>query len=1324
MKMDLIRRCGLFFIAGALTASSLELPLTNPRAPFAQERGRDSGKTEKAKPFLDEKGKIFHFGKKAVQVSPSGFIRLMDSGREIAFIYFYGSSPYSGYFDSGIRGMQSPVPYSYDKKHPSVASFTADLKSKSVTVKGAVPFHKKDGKELLFDYSQTVRLTPENKIFIRLEYDRPENMKNARLGMICMSPRAKTFVQDGKTQTFEGKKWFRLEKQLPVQIEGAVKSDTFSLDYLTKNSMFVTSAKSFFFTVKKEKTFSGKIRFALELELDPMSWNGKKTSDGSVDLMEVEALKTENRVTRNLMPNPCLARGLNYFGVYENYALWRGYGSVILSRENPKFGEYCLQVPVFPDKTIDAAILSAAAGIYTASVYARANKPGASLHFTMGGHNRRKIYGTKIFKGKISTEWKRFQVTFTVPAPTALRYSCRVTAKEKDTLVYLDGFQLEKGSTATDFTASPVSARLLTSAPDDFIRHGGPVKARMKLSSLKGKASGTMTVTVHNMFGEELARSKHQFDFASGEHPEIPLDLEGKIPDGVHTVQTDFECNGMRYTEFSRFSIMPFFRNRHKLKNMFSLDYSGQRCMEHVEPGMEELIRRWMYIGTGCVTHCKYPAPEVDALCRKYNFEYLDSHLFAKTYPAVPNSVRKLKKMMPGADLQPGHSYYYFRFAENWPEHQFRHGPQQVLLLDHRLCGGWTPEYRKKVVDTTMKIVRKSSPRRIYIAGSEAVAEIKDDPHYVDLILAVREGVKKVYPEALFGEGGPYNMTIGVGIKEIDDMLTRLQGKMPIEIVHTHTYTHDVPAIERNFKALVDVVENKHGLKGMKYYFGEGMHWGPYQVLEWGLESLNWDARGWNTAVPFSYDMGWTEKLGAAWFMRSWLFFMTKLNQVISSSSSMYARAGTFDVDVQMRPRLGQKVPNTLSMLLGNAKDFVKDVSFAKNVKCLIWEDEKGRPVAAVWNQEHEVDRGLKQGPWGKADLPRDVEIFDMMGGKRIHREDGKFPLSPFPLFFRGKPGEVDRYVKILSHADVIGENTVPFSLDVRLRSRTGAQLNVENLTVRNEKIELTLNGKTESAVLKPLDTTSFLTELPMPIPFERVVESGIQYTIRTKGKTVSSSEKFHGIAVKHFKGNWDEIPAVPFNKTNVKAELSPQDFSAVWQMAWDKQNLHIRITVADDKFFCKAAAKPEQGWNNDTLQIFIDAGCNARRKPVNAFDQDDYVYNIYPSADGGSARVFRWRSPDQQLTLGLAAPKDKTFADDIPCKFTRTGSGYIYEITIPAKYILPAHLEENCTIGIAMALNDRDGEKQPNKTLATTPQGTFPFNRPYLYPQIILSGD
>ena len=56
------------------------------------------------------------------------------------------------------------------------------------------------------------------------------------------------------------------------------------------------------------------------------------------------------------------------------------------------------------------------------------------------------------------------------------------------------------------------------------------------------------------------------------------------------------------------------------------------------------------------------------------------------------------------------------------------------------------------------------------------------------------------------------------------------------------------------------------------------------------------------------------------------------------------------------------------------------------------------------------------------------------------------------------------------------------------------------------------------------------------------------------------------------------------------------------------------------------------------------------------------------------------------------------------------------------AKYMLPARLEQNTCMGLALFLNDRDGEAKVANMLTTTAPGTTPYNKPHLYPQIILS--
>jgi hypothetical protein len=125
--------------------------------------------------------------------------------------------------------------------------------------------------------------------------------------------------------------------------------------------------------------------------------------------------------------------------------------------------------------------------------------------------------------------------------------------------------------------------------------------------------------------------------------------------------------------------------------------------------------------------------------------------------------------------------------------------------------------------------VKQTAKRKIYTTGTEWAQEIKSDPHYVDLLMAVREGVKSVYPDSLFAEGGSYNMDIGGGVREIDEFSTHAPKENASGGAHCHIYTMNILAIEPNFKALLDVAR-KHGLGGAKMFFAEGMHYAPYDV--------------------------------------------------------------------------------------------------------------------------------------------------------------------------------------------------------------------------------------------------------------------------------------------------------------------------------------------------------------------------------------------------------------------------------------------------------------------------------------------------------------
>ena len=87
MKKHLIASGFLFVAALSLIGENSAFPLTNPKAPFVQDQ---ETQTAAQKPFLDEARSCFSFGSKMVQVNSNGYIRIIDSGREIANVYFYG----------------------------------------------------------------------------------------------------------------------------------------------------------------------------------------------------------------------------------------------------------------------------------------------------------------------------------------------------------------------------------------------------------------------------------------------------------------------------------------------------------------------------------------------------------------------------------------------------------------------------------------------------------------------------------------------------------------------------------------------------------------------------------------------------------------------------------------------------------------------------------------------------------------------------------------------------------------------------------------------------------------------------------------------------------------------------------------------------------------------------------------------------------------------------------------------------------------------------------------------------------------------------------
>ncbi|MDD5728881.1 MAG: sugar-binding protein, partial [Victivallales bacterium] len=674
------------------------------------------------------------------------------------------------------------------------------------------------------------------------------------------------------------------------------------------------------------------------------------------------------------------------------------------------------------------------------------------------------------------------------------------------------------------------------------------------------------------------------------------------------------------------------------------------------------------------------------------------------------------EKYFPELTVPPGCTWFFVSKAGSisWERKK-----DSGILPDYRLVGGWNDAYKEKFKRAVIEQLKKDPGKKAYYFGSEWPSEIKNDPHYPDLVIAYAEAVKSLYPDAWVYEAGYCNMEQD-GIAQADRFLTRVKGKWQPDFLATHTYVKDITQLYPNFKDFLAVAE-KHGYGKSKLAFPEGMSFCPYEVPEWGRELVAWMGDWWRGGT-LSYDLGWAERLSAACYMRCYLVFLTEFERVWCATSSAEC-ALNFALDVRFTPRAFQKVPNTLGILLGNPRKFLGNYTFAPETKCLVWLDEEGRPLAAVWNEDKTVNRGMAESPWAKMSYTG-AEYIDMMGVRHTPGVDGEFYVSPFPLFIRGKKGDEKAFVRAISES-VLQVDKLPIRIGDDLVAQDTLRLTLSNDLSKPVSGVMSILEKQHRIRIPRQSKTELKIQLPKAVSNSKVEDIRLPIHVEMEKQKFDYEFKTSAFAVRKFNGDWSRIPAIPLTnyvagKTGEKSRCSG-DFEATFQVAWDSQKLYLRINVTDDCF--TPGDTPGNRWSFDSAQVYFDTRCSARKTGKLRYDEDDYEYTLMPTVDGKHCEVFRARSPDMQLTLGTAAPRDNTIAGEIPAKFRRTPNGYIYEVEFPAAYLLPARLEKNYNLGFALMVVDRDKANGMKQALSLSTQpGAGCYNRPHLWPMMLLA--
>lgn len=912
-------------------------------------------------------------------------------------------------------------------------------------------------------------------------------------------------------------------------------------------------------------------------------------------------------------------------------------------------------------------------GTYTLSFYAKADRPGLALRAwcpqTFHGKMFHSLGDKAHFIVEPKTEWTRHTFTFENPAPELFHLSLNACTGGEPGYIWVDAIQLEKGDKASDYEPDPIACELLTSDKDNFLEVGSPVDARLRVRTLSPNASGTVEVTVTDWTKKELYRKTFAYMTDAQGETVLPLGFDGvAFGRGVFMVRFAFSEGGREtYVTRDRFAIVEKIRGMTKFGHLFGNFY-----------GSEDL-QRW----NG----------------RDYLRRHYDTGLRSAYSMPLDDFWRQACLDL---GIEPGGVYMMTK----------NHGSERC---PPPWLGDVSPERMAEFKERVRRFVRQNPKVRILEMASEFLAnhivdfsKTRDPQEVADkfavYVKAFEEAVHEVDPKVVCFSDSPYNMSEG-GMAEIERILTALHkigGHVDGISAHIYRPRPESPDLDAGMTRMSDLMKSLGYPDDAKFFFGEGLHYGPYSIPGWNIKTDAWGGEvTWPGNRAISFDLGDGEVKSAAWRMRSWLVAFKFGPRVLHMNSGNY---NDFELDVRHTPRLSQIVPTVLQNILGNAT-FKEDIRFAPYVRTYVFEDEKGRPVAALWCHKDKVDDGLKKAPTAIADFGDSLEgVLDFMGNERKVKGGAiEFACSPTPTFFRGRPGTLDKMIAAFRGAAIKGG---------KLSDRCKVSVN----PATPEAVRVTLKDNVTGNVSNYLVAAELSDRALRPVKLAREDVAFDALVVRSVPETATLENI-----------DWSLLPEIAI--TNA-LKRPGKGFAATHRLGWNRAGIFFRVDVKDQKFSHRAFENVDYRWDNDCVQVYFDAGANARSNEAKGQDTDDYDYFVLPSEAGDSVALWRVHTPDRQLTLGTDAPLDHTWAKEIPAKMRRTADGYVIEIFFPADYVRPIELKKGTAFGFGLMVNDANDDSidldvwHPHRIeghLKNFPGPQGCWDNPRLWPSLLL---
>lgn len=1010
--------------------------------------------------------------------------------------------------------------------------------------------------------------------------------------------------------------------------------------------------------------------------------------------------------TRNMMPNPSFEQGLRFW-------TWWGGGGKYNPSEIPaysisaeaKYGNGALWIrPGKGAQAMSSFLIPIIKGkAYTVSFYAKADKPTT---FSLGiqGVKGSKFNWMTAFQTthKLATaDWERKTFTFTADCAGV---SLLLSSGQN---VLIDGLQFEEGGTVTDFVAPAVEGFLATSDGDNSLSIGQPVNATFSLNG-KPDAKGQVHLQLFNYYREKPydLNLKYSLDSTGSAKLELPFDAR-RLGTGVFVMQADMQPkDGPAIRDYYRFSIMDFLENKHADKDVF-----GSLCAAPRITRGDDLMRNYMRWGFGSTTYGWQTQDEFD----------------------LYNKYRVASYLTISCDSANEEDRKFSNETKNWKE--------------------ITPEIEKRVEEISYKVV-KSHPWGTSWAwsteseGSPIISAGRFD-EWSKVQLAAKRGIKRANPNAIvLPDGGTSGFSRLRGYREMDGYLKATQGKAKWDAMAVHPYGS--PNAIDGCTDMLNEIMAKYGYdKSTHIDYTEGFNCTHTKIPEWGDDGCYDNYQG---GKP-SYDFGWREYLHAAHAARIYLACLKGWPQVRSFNIWVSAPF----MDQYLTPLALCKVPNTIGHLLPKPV-FKADIAPAAGVKGFVFEDEQGRGVAAVWSVGAKVDEGLEKGPDMSVNFGRQVpEFIDLMGNVRpVAAKNGvvEIPLTPAPLFMRSAKGGAGQLATALNAADVLGTGS-SVKVVVQPALDGSIEASATNLTSKQLTGKLQVGDNEFPFDIKAKGNfVSKLKEKVQPVTGKLNTWRGDIVAKFANGHTDRAPWDMQYFFVPHAakplpldptSTDWEAVPAVKMTnffgnvepgKETIKSS-GPTDLNSTFQLAWDKDNLYLRVSCVDDQFVVteperfKASVEKtaKQLYMHDgCVELYLDTAASGRSNPFKDYDENDYRYDFSYGNDkavDGPAVIYRLYEPYHQLAGGIEMPTKEGAAKGIKSQFHRDGNTYSYCIILPQRYIEPLKLEKGWLAGFGLYIHDKDKieDQWPTKgrTLATAP-GAHCDHRPDLWPIMILA--